>query len=169
MEFKKELKSQLEEVINIFNIKDFKNVEQSELSKFLNKKIGKNNWHRTVITKDIHGYRINKSDDNRLLALMLFQNDVQKEESIKCFIKLSEIPYYEKIGMEKKLYKNILKEINCWEDVLCIEREESIDELSETVYPEIMNFMCEDGFKMDDIQSVMHNRNGGDTLEWKRI
>ncbi len=77
--------------------------------------------------------------------------------------------YYQKIGMEKTKYISILKEINEWEANSCDGRDESIDELSETVYPEILEFMAEDGFDVDEVQTVMFNRDGGNLNEWKQV
>lgn len=76
--------------------------------------------------------------------------------------------YWKKINIKRKEYVDILKEINSWEEVCCNGRDETIDELSETVYPEIVDFMVEDGYKAEKVYAVMQNRIGGDTKEWKR-
>lgn len=79
------------------------------------------------------------------------------------------IKYYTKIGMDKAKYTQILKEINEWEGYCCEEREETIDDLSESVYHGIVGFIAEDGFNPDEIYKVMANRKGGDIKEWSKI
>jgi len=49
--------------------------------------------------------------------------------------------------MDRNLYKRILKEINEWESVICIEKEEELEDLTETVYTEITELIIENGFK----------------------
>ena len=76
---------------------------------------------------------------------------------------------YQKIGMSKEKYIKILKEINEWEVTYCREKDESIDDLPETIYPEIARLMEDDGYDTKDVVLVMHNRKGGDLRKFEKI
>lgn len=76
---------------------------------------------------------------------------------------------WEKVGICKDEYRDILREINQWEEVFCQERDEDIDDLAEVCYLEILDFMAKDGFDRDIVSEVMWQREGDNLEEWKSI
>lgn len=77
--------------------------------------------------------------------------------------------YLKECNTDEATYIKILKEINEWETVCCNNREESINELPETVYPEIVLYMVEDGYNADLVNRVMINREGHDLDEGNKL
>jgi len=72
-------------------------------------------------------------------------------------------------GLPAEKYIEILKEINEWEAICCESRGETIEELSEIVYPEIIDYLLEDGYDPDEVRLVNQHRQGDDLEEWKKI
>ena len=75
----------------------------------------------------------------------------------------------QRTGLPAKKYIEILKEINEWEAICCESRGETIEELSEIVYPEIIDYLLEDGYDPDEVELVLQNREGDDLKEWEKI
>ena len=68
------------------NLKHFTETTKSKLSKQLNDIAGKEKWHRGIESDEIHSYRMSPVDGNKIIGLMIFQNNAPKEECVKCFI-----------------------------------------------------------------------------------
>lgn len=74
------------EIPDYIQIEEFKEVPRDELFSYLNKTIGKKKWRVQTERTNIYGYRINSSNNNKIVGLMIVMQDNSKEENIKYYI-----------------------------------------------------------------------------------
>ena len=74
------------EIPDYIQLEDFKEVPRDELFKYLDKTIGKKKWRVQTERTNIYGYRLNSSDSNKIVGLMIVRPNVSKEENTKFYI-----------------------------------------------------------------------------------
>lgn len=74
------------EIPDYIQLEDFKEVSRDELFKYLDKTIGKKKWRVQTERTNIHGYRLNSSDNNKIVGLMIVNPDDTKKEKTKYYI-----------------------------------------------------------------------------------
>jgi hypothetical protein len=73
---------------NHIDLNNFSEVSRDKLVDFLDSDevASKNKWRRNIESKEIHSFRVNTVNDNKIIGLMIFQNNAPKSECVKCFM-----------------------------------------------------------------------------------
>lgn len=74
------------EIPDYIQLEEFKEVPRDELFSYLNKTIGKKKWRVQTERTNIYGYRINSSDNNKIVGLMIVSPDDNKKTNTKYYI-----------------------------------------------------------------------------------